>query len=91
MKEKTLTEPRLIIFTNKKDMANSQGFICAEKVLFFKVPEFTVLSGLVSLIATYYTYYIGYPKQVAARMFLLFVQEILLEEPDTTAWNATLS
>ncbi len=81
LKTNSFTEPRLVIFTSKIENSSTQGFILAEKTLFFEVPEFTVVNGIVSLIAAYYCYYVNYPKPVAARMFLLFVQEILLELP----------
>lgn len=84
LKQKWFTEPRLVIFANKSDLTTAQGFVCAEKLLFFEVTEFSVISGIVSLIAAYYCYYVRYPKPLAARMFLLFIQEMLLEEPDDT-------
>ncbi len=75
VKQNSFTEPRLVIFTSNEENS-TQGFILAEKLLFFEVPEFTILNGIVSLIAAYYCYYVSYPKPVAARMFLLFVQEV---------------
>jgi len=32
----------------------------------FEIPDFTVVNGLISLLAAYYTYDISYPKAFAA-------------------------
>ena len=58
--------------------AHAQGFIIAEKEMLFEIPSFTVAEGIISILATYYAYYINYPKSLPAQSFLLFVQEILL-------------
>lgn len=72
-------EPRLVIF---KDGENSQGYIIAEQEVMFEVDEFSVVDGLISLIATYYSLYISYPKSTIAAMELLFIQEVLLGVDD---------
>ena len=58
----------------------AQGFVAAEKELLFEIDNFSISEGIVSLIATYYCYYINYPTSLPAQSFLLFVQEILLKE-----------
>lgn len=80
LKLKSFSEPRLIIFVNKSNPSLAQGFIAAEKELLFEIDNFSISEGIVSLIATYYCYYISYPKSLPAQSFLLFVQEILLKE-----------
>lgn len=80
LEEKTFSEPRLIIFTNEQDAA--QGFIVAEKQVLFEVEGFTVVEGLISLIASYYVFYVSYPKSSPVTGVLLFVQEVLLGQPD---------
>lgn len=77
-KMKSLPEPRLIIFTREHDL---KGFIIAEKQILFAVDSFTLL---VSLIATYYAFYVSYPKSSPATGVLLFIQELLLEQSDIT-------
>ena len=77
---KLKTEPRLIIFVNKSNPMLAQGFVAAEKELLFEIDNFSISEGIVSLIATYYCYYINYPTSLPAQSFLLFVQEILLKE-----------
>lgn len=72
-------EPRLVIF---RDGENSQGYIVAEQEVMFEVDGFTVVDGLISLIASYYSLYISYPKSTIAAMELLFIQEALLGVDD---------
>ena len=57
----------------------------AEKSLLFEVTNFSVIEGLVSLIATYYVFHISYPKPVPAFSLLLFLQEYLMEILDSYA------
>ena len=84
LKEKAFSEPRLIIFVNEQDMKNAQGFIIAEKQVLFEVDSFTLTDGLISLIASYYVFYVSYPKLSPATGVLLFIQEILLGQADVT-------
>ena len=77
LKEKTFPEPRLI-FVNEQDIRNAQGFIIAEKQVLFEVDGFTLTDGLLSLIASYYVFYVSYPKSSPATGVLLFIQEVLL-------------
>ena len=77
-------EPRLVIFTNGE---NSQGYVVAEKEVIFEVDGFSVLEGLISLIASYYSLYISYPKSPIAAMELLFIQEALLGVDDGSIKN----
>ena len=84
LKEKTFMEPRLVVFHDYEKKCN-QGFIIAEQEVLFEVTGFTIIEGLVSLIATYYSFYISYPKSNIAADELLFIQEVLLEvEADKT-------
>ena len=71
-------EPRLLIFKNKEGKCN-QGFIVEEQEVLFEVTEFTIIEGLVSLIAAYYALNISYPKSAIAADELLFIQEALLQ------------
>ena len=58
LKLKTFLEPCLIIFVNKSNPTLAQGFVAAEKELLFEIDNFSISEGIVSLIATYYCYYI---------------------------------
>ena len=76
MEEKTFLEPRLIIFTD--DKSKFEGCIVSEKKMLLKFDDFSVLDGLITLLATYYAYDVQYPKSLPAQSFLLFIQEVLL-------------
>ena len=78
-------EPRLIIFAQKQDIKEAQGFIIAEKQILFEVDSFTVVDGMVSLIASYYAFYVSYPRSSPATA----IQEHLLEQPDVTVKKTT--
>ena len=82
LEEKTFSEPRLTILTNEQDAA--QEFIVADKQVLFEVEGFTVVEGLISLIASYYILYVSYSKSSPATGVLLFVQEVFLGQPDVT-------
>lgn len=84
LNEKTFNEPRLVIFTNGGSQA-LQGFIVAEKTQLFEVDDFNISEGMISLLASYYAFYINYPKSLPASGVLLFMQEHLLCMPDTSA------
>ena len=58
-------EPRLVVFQDHNGRP-SQGFIIAEQDVLFEVTEFSIIKGLISLIAAYYSLYIGYPKSTIA-------------------------
>ena len=77
---KTFSEPRMVIFANPNHSETAQGFVVAEKSVIFEIGDFTIIKGLIQLIATYYTFHVSYPKSVPARSFLLFIQEFLLEQ-----------
>ena len=62
--------------------ANNQGFIVAEKNILFEITDFSVVRGVICLLATYYTFYVKYPKPIVANSFLLFLQEIVLGSKD---------
>jgi len=61
-----------------------QGFIIAEKNVLFEITDFTIAEGLTSLLASYYVYYISYPKSSPGTGILLFMQELLLCIPDNS-------
>ena len=86
--EKTFSEPRLIIFHDVADKTNDQAFIVAEREIVFEVTSFSLEEGLLSLIAAYYAFFVKYPKSSPAASTLLFIQEILLELPDTSKKTA---
>ncbi len=58
-----------------------QAFIVAERRILFEVEHFNTVDGLVSLIACYYVFFIGYPKSGPAAGTLLFIQEVLMKLP----------
>ena len=84
LKEKNFPEP-WIIFVNDQlqEAKNAQGFIIAEKQVVFEVDTFTLVDGLTSLLASYYTFYVSYPKSPPAAGVLLFIQ-VLLGQEDVT-------
>ena len=69
------------MFTNDSESrAHGQDFVVAER----GATDFSISEGLVSLLASYYTFYINYPKSSPATdILLLFMQELLLSMPDT--------
>ena len=77
-------EPRLIIFTDEKRL-RFEGIIASEKEVLIKIDNFSILDGLVTLIATYYAFDVRYPKSLPAQSLLLFIQEYLLESKDPHA------
>lgn len=85
--ENTFSEPRLVLFITdlSSDDIISQRFIVAEKNLVFKVTNFTIEEGLVSLLAAYYVLHVNYPKSQPAYMMLLFLQEYIMESIDSCA------
>ena len=56
----------------------------AERAVLFEINDFTISEGLISLLASYYVYYISYPKSPPAAGTLLFMQEMLLCMPDAS-------
>ena len=65
LKENVFPEPRLVVLSAEKGNWNCvQGFVVVERELMFKVENFSMLEGIVSLIATYYTFYISHPKSL---------------------------
>ena len=40
--------------------------------------DFSIVEGLVSLLASYYIFHVNYPKSIPASSFLYFIQEYLL-------------
>ncbi len=84
LQEKVFPEPRLVIFGRESSTRDTQGFIIAEGEVLFEVDNFTILEGVTSLLASYYVFYVSYPKSSLAAGVLLFFQEVLLQEPDIT-------
>ena len=72
-------------------MMNSQGVIVAEKEVLFDVivNGFSVVDGLIALLAAYYVFYVKYPKSTPAAGFLLFLQEIILDSPERSKKTST--
>ena len=62
----------------------SQAFIIAEKSILFEVTDFKISQGITSLIASYYVFFVNYPKSIPALCFLLFMQEYLLEDKEVS-------
>ena len=77
-KEKVFPEPRLLIFVDEGHPEKATGCLVVEKNVMYKILEFSVIEGIISLIAGYYTLFVSYPASSPAKCFLLFVQEILL-------------
>ena len=59
IKMKTFPEPRLLLFGSENNLKDAQGFIVAEKQILFEVDEFNLVDGLISLIASYYVFYVS--------------------------------
>lgn len=55
----------------------------AEKRILYKIDDFTIIKGMTQLSATYFTFHVNYPKSVPAQSFLMFIQEMLLDQKDT--------
>lgn len=86
--ESTFSEPRLIMFRSDDGTTEeiSQGFVVSEKNIVFEITNYSVIDGLISLLASYYVFHVNYPTSVPAQSLLLFLQEVLLEhsaEPGT--------
>lgn len=84
LREKVFAEPRLVVFGVEGSTKDTQGFIVAEREVLFEVNSYSTLEGIISLIAAYYVFYVSYPKSSVAASTLLFIQEALLQHPDTT-------
>ena len=76
--DKGFPEPRLLMIGQDK---NRQGFIVAEKQVLLEVEDFSILEGLITLLCSYYVFYVKYPKSAPAAGLLLFLQEVILDEP----------
>ena len=76
--DKALPEPQLVIIRQGE---NSQGFIVAEKQILLEVDGFNILEGLITLLSCYYVFYVSYPISGPAVGTLLFLQEVVLDEP----------
>ena len=63
----------------------------AEREVLFDVDvkEFSVVDGLIALLAAYYVFYIKYPKSTPAAGFLLFLQEMILDAPERSKKTST--
>lgn len=76
--EKGFPEPRLLLIKQEK---MHQGFIIAEKEILFEVDNFSIVDGITTLLASYYVFFVKYPKSAPAAGLLLFLQEIILNKP----------
>ena len=76
--EKGFPEPRLVIVGQGE---SRQGFIVAEKEILLEVDGFNIMEGLITLLSCYYVFYVSYPKSGPAAGTLLFLQEVVLNEP----------
>ena len=81
--EKTFPEPRLAIFADKS-MNGMQAFILGEGKVLFEVLGDSVIDSVISLFATYYAFYVSYPKPSPASGLLLFIQEVLMGVKETS-------
>ena len=59
-------------------MKSMQAFILSEGKVIFAIEDGSILEALISLIATYYVFFVSYPKPAPASGLLLFVQEVLM-------------
>ena len=67
--EKALSEPQLVILGHGE---SSQGFTVSEKQILLEVDGFNIPEGLITLICTYYVFYVSYPKPGSAAGKLRF-------------------
>ena len=74
LKKPAFAEPRLVIFRGD----SPQGFVVAEKEIVFEVTQFCVCDGIVSLLASYYAFYVNYPKSVVANSFCCLFKRFCL-------------
>lgn len=74
LKEKLFPEPRLIVFTTEGGrLKEAQGMIVVENEILFEIENFNIVSGLTSLIASYFVFDVSYPKPTTVSNFLLFI------------------
>lgn len=81
--QNVFSEPRLVLIqsdVNEGDII--QGFIVAEKTLVFEITEFSVVDGLIALLASYYIFHVNYAKSTPALSLMLFLQEQVMGMPD---------
>ena len=72
-------EPLLVVFIDDGNL--SQMILSAENEEIAEVPGKMLVDGLFHLLASYYVYGVAYPKGCTALLF--FLQDILMEKPDT--------
>ena len=77
MLPKSINEPNLVIYCD--DDIIKQIFVCAEHEVTYEVTKLT--DSLVLLMAMYYVFDVSYNP--ATRATLLFLQDILMECPDS--------
>ena len=56
LKEKVFAEPRLVIFVSMAHPEEAQGFVITEKEILLHINNFSVIRGLIVLIAIYYVF-----------------------------------
>ena len=71
-----------MLFENESGDGISQAFVVAEKTILFEVTDVNISQAISSIIASYYVFFVSYPKSIPALCTLLFFQEYLLESPD---------
>lgn len=77
-----MMEPRLVVFYY--DDNSLQMFLCAENSISLEVPatKYTLIDGLIHLMAMYYVFDVQYPS--FCRSTLFFLQDIVMKRPDTS-------
>ncbi len=65
-------------------MNGVQAFIFGEGKILFEVLGDSVINSIISLFATYYAFYVSYPKPLPASGLLLFIQEVLMGVKETS-------
>ncbi len=63
-----------------EDLEAIQAFIVVEGQILCEVSDATIIKSLTVVIATYYAFYICYPKSAPAAGLLLLIQELLLDK-----------
>lgn len=70
-------------------VAKIQAFVVVEGEILCEVLDATIIKSLTVLIATYYVFYISYPKSAPAAGLLLFIQEILMDKQEENLKKTT--
>ncbi len=65
-------------------MNGMQAFILGKGKVLFEVLGDSVIDSIISLFATYYAFYVSYPKPSPASGLLFFIQEVLMGVKETS-------